>query len=255
MPLIHAEKYGLVIGRYYGRFDEEIHAPVAELLSRNPKLRSAIERFLSQMLQHYGENYVKQAVLAKTMVVRFQINLVKHADTFWGKLPGAMQQKVSAQTMLIAMELLLEESAFLVEKHTLTYQQPILIDDEEFEEDEDSEEIEVPAIGDQGAGDPSMLLDTEPEPAPVVPENTGATGSGDGMDLDTPFVLTTEEIQIGAVYGNGKGIHRRVDSFAEGRVKYTVVQGKGNVKAGAEGESSYKSFVHWSNEVISDPPH
>lgn len=251
MPIITSGRFDQMVDQYYNRTDDEFHRPLYEFLNSSG-LKKHLEGFLNKMLMSIATSAIQNSVKGRTMSVSFSINMVKAGQKFHSQLPREVQQSTPVDLIVGAMELLLEEQDFLVENHTLKYERHILLAEE------------IPETTAQPVTPPSPPAPLpEPEMPPMaIEEGEDDDDEDEDEDEDDAEDLDDEGAEIeaasegngvgpGMVFGNGRGIHRRVDNVAEGRVSYTVLQGGGNIKAGSEGETSYKAFLSWSKERIS----
>lgn len=258
MPIMDPDRLDRRLTQLWYKTDDELHKPVIAWLDQ-AGARPHVEKFCNKVLAQSCTEALRRAVPTRSMVVKININLRKAAQVFFSNVPPQAQATISPQMVAIAIEMLFEDAGYNVEDGTLTHsvhvpplQEAIAADealptpalaadpedvldedDDEGDDDIDTPDKDVEALLSDDDGEPAEEMSTPLPPAP-------------------PAELQFEEtpVTIGSIYSNGKGIHRRVDSVDDGKVNYTVVQGKGRVKAGQTGSSSYKSFINWAKEAV-----
>lgn len=263
MPIIPPDRLDNRLIKMWYSVDDQLHAPVLKWI-HNSGAKPHLETFCNRLIAKASEEAIKAEVPKRTLYVKVSINLKKAANLFWSNMGPGLQKGINPLFIQTAIEMLLEEAEYSVVDHTFTHelhipaiqeleaaaeqrkleaqqreieaarQRALLERAEEVEEDEDGDDDE----------DLDGDLDEEDE------ESEEEDLEEIAEDSHEEEILEESPVQVGAVFSNGKGIHRRIDGIEGGKVAYTVVQGSGRVKEGQTGSVAYKSFLSWAKEIV-----
>ena len=243
MSIISPDRLNSRLTQLWYATDDKLHQPIIQWLDTSGA-RPHLENFCNQLIAKASQAAVKREVPKRTMYVQIYINLVKAAQAYWNNIPPEARGSLRAEHVQFAIEMILEEAKYTVIDSVMTYElhvpplqekrqpepepEPEPEEEEDDDEDNDDDEDQIQAI-----------IASEPSPT-----------SSEGPEEPETMAFEESPIEVGLIYGNGNGVHRRVDAMEKGNVSYTVTQGNGSVKKGATGSVSYKGFVGWVEEQI-----